>query len=730
MTSPQQQLPSNDLLHYAMEAELDIHDITNTATTTTTITITETEKKYVAVDTIKRDKALQMLCKMFIGYPTYMREEYWEEQDLHFAWCATEECVIIENVNPDLLLLLIHSADLTADKIYNGLYFFVDYGIVEFAILDEEQNRGSTVQDDLCMDQWQFIYPDILQKYTKAVFTKQAKEVFYEKVKKQDTYVLLSRFLQHLYLEDFWKIDSKHVYLWNKNLLLWTQTPTSELHNHVFDVVAYAISVSRAELEADIQENGDTIVAIQTRVHTEERKLSFEEKMEIAQLKEKKKDLQYKHNLLSKYVGVRLDKLLQQVMAHCLFHFDTKEPFCPNSTMDTYIPIQFGRAVNLKTGMVRPRLRKDHFTCETNVKHYYGRQDFPLRPHLPFYKFLEPYLLKLDKECRDYFQLMFGYFLTGSNSAKAFFVWYGQYGNEGKSAFLRFFLRMMGKLARTLPKEAFVQKNTKKNKAIRMQTNSSAATPELMCLQDGVRFALVAETEGDDCLNDAFVKRNTGGDQQYARGLYAKATEFTFGGKFLVTSNYFPFPQEMSHAMQDRIKLVSTFMQITNDEKKANNETHYYSDPSVLQHMNTQQGIDSLFVYCLKGAMLHYQNESRIKQLPAKFKACLSDQLCKMSILVLFIQKVLLPVEDQENANPNHNNNNVTTLRDVFEAYLAFAQMHVDDGNRKIQCDTFAKFRGYLIKNGFEVQKLPAPYKTWVVKNVQLLDKHMWSTLQ
>lgn len=714
-----------DFMQYALEEALDMQEVMGSVIQEQPVR--EAKHKYTDLHSEKKDQALDLFCKMFIGYPVFMDKAYWiQEEDLKFSYIPSESCIIIENVDPLLLKNVILDPNVTEDKIFNGVYVFIDYGVIEYAILEADQSRDTTKQDDITLEQWNFLYPDVLQKYSKQAWTDRIKEIFYEKIKKHNMYLLLSKFIQDLYSEDVWKINSKLVYLWDKHTLLWKQTPVSDIHNHVIDVVSYAVCTCRTELDAEIKETGESIVAIQSRTHTEERKLSVEEKQAVAQLKEKKKQLQYKHSNLSKYVGLKLDRLLQQVIGHSVFHLERKDAFLPNNTVPYYLPIRMGRAVNLKTGKVRPRVRADHFTQETNVKEYYSpKEDFYMRKHLVFYKFLEPYMLKLNKECRDYFKLMFGYFLTGSNTAKAFFIWFGEYGNEGKSAFLRFFLQMMGGLARTLPKQAFVQKNSKKNKAVReIQTSGSSATPELMALQNGVRLAVIAETDGDEILNDAFVKRNTGGDKQYARGLYASATEFTYGGKFLITSNYFPCPQEMSDAMQKRIKLISTFMQMTTDAKKAkdNSNTFYYSDPEVLRYMESQEGIDSLFVYCLQGAIKHYQDPTKIIQLPKTYRDCLNEHLSEMSVPVFFIKKIFKQAD--ENMHPNLLQ--TYKLRDVYHTYLEFAEMHCGLTYRcKVEHNKFAQFRGFLIKNGYNVMK-HAMTKDWIVCNVCMLDKVNW----
>lgn len=156
----------------------------------------------------------------------------------------------------------------------------------------------------------------------------------------------------------------------------------------------------------------------------------------------------------------------------------------------------------------------------------------------------------------DAFQEHAGYYLISGNPEKIFEIWWGESGNNGKTATQKVICQIMGTYARTTGASTFMQRR-----------NNDADTPrsDLMALR-GARLAISPETTKDTPLDVATVKGLTGGDQISLRDLHQKNTVYDPEFTPIMVTNHSPRILDTTDAIWNRIRRWPFTVQIP-DEK-------------------------------------------------------------------------------------------------------------------------------------------------------------------
>lgn len=200
--------------------------------------------------------------------------------------------------------------------------------------------------------------------------------------------------------------------------------------------------------------------------------------------------------------------------------------------------------LELESGSLRPHDRADLITRVVNANYDFDSHS----------GFFEAFLARIqpDANIRAFLQRSIGYSLLGSVPERAFWILYGT-GNNGKSVFTNLFNNLLGEYASTT------------TTATIMQGNLSAIPNDIARLK-GKRFILVPETEENERLNAALIKRLSGGDTVSARYLFGEYFDFYFSGKLWITTNHKPIITDHSKGLWDRLKLVPFAENIPDNE--------------------------------------------------------------------------------------------------------------------------------------------------------------------
>ena len=148
-----------------------------------------------------------------------------------------------------------------------------------------------------------------------------------------------------------------------------------------------------------------------------------------------------------------------------------------------------------------------------------------------------------DRALIDYVKRALGYSLTGETFEQCLLILYGS-GSNGKTVLLETILDLMGDYAHAGQARTLLTKRP-----------ASGPTEDIAALF-GARFVATSESGHGQKLDEALVKRLTGGDRLRARLLYANSFEFSPTHKIWLSTNHKPVIVGTDHAMWRRIHLI------------------------------------------------------------------------------------------------------------------------------------------------------------------------------
>ena len=200
------------------------------------------------------------------------------------------------------------------------------------------------------------------------------------------------------------------------------------------------------------------------------------------------------------------------------------------------LPLANG-TLDLRTRELRPHRREDYFTKCVDYLHY--------DPGADYGEWAGAVLQYSDGDAAvaDYLQRVAGYFLTGSNSEKAFFISHGP-SNSGKSVYAWTLARLLG------PFSMAIEATT-----LALRTRGGADHSEDVAQMEGKKFVYAAEGSRGFRLNEGFIKKVTGNSYIRARRLHENSREFKVQAKFWYATNDKPIIADNDSAIWRRVKL-------------------------------------------------------------------------------------------------------------------------------------------------------------------------------
>jgi putative DNA primase/helicase len=170
-----------------------------------------------------------------------------------------------------------------------------------------------------------------------------------------------------------------------------------------------------------------------------------------------------------------------------------------------------------------------------------------------------------SRRVQEFLARWFGYSLTGFTGEQKMVVFYGR-GRNGKGVLVNVMMHLAGDYAASIAIESLLD--------VGFSRAGSAATPDLAKIPT-IRMLCTSEPKQGAVLDEALIKRITGGDPITARHLNRDFFDFTPVLKLLMQTNYRPKVKGTDEGIWSRIMLVPFNVFIPPEER----------DPDLLQKL-------------------------------------------------------------------------------------------------------------------------------------------------
>jgi phage/plasmid-associated DNA primase len=359
-------------------------------------------------------------------------------------------------------------------------------------------------------------------------------------------------------------IDSNHAYSWDEDTLLWTPINSKQqINTMVCEILEPIIeerkkALKKLKIEA-MEDNDDTKI------------------VRIAKA-------------LKQCQSIGSATKVKNIIAMAGRSVVSQEFFNKKTLTQNLLPIRNGYCLDLVTLEKRKREKNDYFTFETNNDLTENTKDAEA--------FLKQYCPKKDNDTYTYLTEILGYCITPWNFMKSFFVFYGESGDNGKSALLNIMEKIMGNsLYTSVDKKMFTQ-----------MKHSGGATPEL-CQCVGKWLGTYGETT-NELLDDTTIKMITGQDTITIRPLYGESIAVRLVMKLLLSGNELP-SWKHTQAMQNRVMFFEFLNEFVSNPTMSH---HRKKDESLVNNfLNKKSYRDQFFTIIIKSASNLYKNRKFTK---------------------------------------------------------------------------------------------------------------------
>jgi P4 family phage/plasmid primase-like protien len=254
-----------------------------------------------------------------------------------------------------------------------------------------------------------------------------------------------------------------------------------------------------------------------------------------------------------------------------------------NRSSPHLLPIKGCQVIDLQTGKIRARSKKDNFTYSCDVEYTTERSE-------TFKKFINSIMCN-NKDNEAYVKKIFGYCLTGDIKARVYFILYGK-GSNGKSVLLNLMHSILKEQFQAVSKCVFINCG-----------NGKTGGCEVLQLKD-CRLASFSETEANDIMNESLMKMLSGHDPITARGLFKDPVSFIPQCKLMMCTNFKPEFNANDKANVDRVRLVPLNARFCENPTKHNE----YLRINGLEDIIKEKHLNEFFSWCVEGAIEYYKN--------------------------------------------------------------------------------------------------------------------------
>lgn len=237
---------------------------------------------------------------------------------------------------------------------------------------------------------------------------------------------------------------------------------------------------------------------------------------------------------------------------------------CANGTYDT------------ETCTFREHRWEDFLTMQTNFKYQQGAERFER-----WEQFINE-VTENDIDKADFLQRALAYSMLGRCSEDCMFILHGKTTRNGKSTMLDAIMHLLGDYATVLDVNAICKSD--------FTANAEAPSPMVADLK-GKRFVTMAESDSGGRLDEAIIKKYTGGEEITARPLFKKSIKFKPQFVMWLSCNDLPRVRDKSLFSSERLRVVEFNRHFTASER----------DKSLKELFRTDEAMSGIFSWLLDG---------------------------------------------------------------------------------------------------------------------------------
>jgi len=308
----------------------------------------------------------------------------------------------------------------------------------------------------------------------------------------------------------------------------------------------------------------------------------------------------------------------------------------------SYLPIQDGKIINLKTGEIRDRLREDYFSISCDIN-YIDEKDLTIEDIEINKKFVNQIFME-DEEYINYKQIKLGSYLCG-DKCRDIDINHGC-GKNGKSTMINALKIMMGEFVGFIGKDVIVF-----DKSQHRKKGGGNHTSHLVPI-DGKRLIITQELEENDTIDSEIVKKIASGDPiEGVRECFGKKTYTVYPFcKLIVSSNKIPKFDVNDMAITDRLVFNPYKSRFLNKEamiiEKENNNydpskyKYYDADDILIEKFNRLgREINVLFSWLVKGCIKFYEVKNDGIKKPSIVKEYINEKTNENDVIGLWISE-------------------------------------------------------------------------------------------
>lgn len=312
------------------------------------------------------------------------------------------------------------------------------------------------------------------------------------------------------------------------------------------------------------------------------------------------------------------------------------------------LSLKGGKVVDLRTKIVRERVKEDYLTWELNYDYDGHRQDDPL---------IDDFLNKImcyDQEKVKLLYRLLGYFITGETSEQKLYIFHGHVGANGKSTLKA----MLEKLFMSDNNSTTsLYQEVKRSALFGRSKSPDAHDGNMDFLHKKPRCAVSEEMNKDDHLDVATIKTLTGDPTIKIRPLFQGNITETIYAKIIILTNHQPNFDTSDKALCRRLVYVPFNAHFVDNPTAPN---QYPRDNDFIDKITSDQHISNLLSILIDEAHEYYKTKKII--LPETINTEVNTYILMKDSVRNFIENAF--VEDVKAPN--------LTTDQIYEAYLLF----------------------------------------------------------